>query len=105
MALTNKEAKEIITEVLEKQEKSVEREINYKKELENDKALLAHIEELVASGETIPDGNAYSSYTEWKEAIEKQIKAGQSSLDRIDTEKAEIIAFKYFLENAPDDTV
>lgn len=102
MALTIREAKEIITEVVEKQKKSVEREKNYKKELENDKALLAHIEELIGNGDTIPAESAYESYTAWKEAVEKQIKAGQSSLDRIDTEKAEIIAFEYFLANAQD---
>lgn len=29
-------------------------------------------------------------------------KAGESSLRRIDTEKAEIIAFEYFIANAQD---
>ena len=55
------------------------------------------------SGESIPENNPYESYTEWKEAIEKEIKAGEASLKRIDTEKAEIIAFEYFLANAPDE--
>lgn len=96
------ETKEIITGQVEKLKKSVQREVNYFKEMENDKALLEHIEELMESGETIPAESPYESFAEWKEAVEKQIKAGESSLRRIDTEKAEIIAFEYFIANAQD---
>lgn len=98
-----KAAKEVVTGQLEKLKKSIERENSYLKEMEDDKAALTYVEQLMESGESIPEDNPYKSYTEWKEAIEKEIKAGEASLKRIDTEKAEIIAFEYFLENAPDE--
>ena len=95
-----KAAKEVVTGQLEKLKKSIERENSYLKEMEDDKAALTYVEQLMESGESIPENNPY---TEWKEAIEKEIKAGEASLKRIDTEKAEIIAFEYFLANAPDE--
>lgn len=98
-----KAAKEVVTGQLEKLKKSIERENSYLKEMEDDKAALTYVEQLMESGESIPENNPYESYTEWKEAIEKEIKAGEASLKRIDTEKAEIIAFEYFLANAPDE--
>lgn len=98
-----KATKEVIKGVNEKLKKSIERENSYLKEMEDDKAALTRVQELMESGESIPVDNPYGSYTEWKEAIEKEIKAGETSLKRIDTEKAEIIAFEYFLTNAPDE--
>lgn len=98
-----KATKEVIKGVNEKLKKSIERENSYLKEMEDDKAALTRVEELMESGEPIPIDNPYESYTEWKEAIEKEIKVGETSLKRIDTEKAEIIAFEYFLKNAPDE--
>lgn len=103
MSLTMKEAKETVTGVLEKLKKSIEREITYLKELEDDKALLVYVQEKMDSGESLPAESPYTSYTEWIEQIKKEIKAGESSVQRIDVEKAEIIAFEYFLQNAQDD--
>ena len=98
-----KATKEVIKGVVEKLKKSIEREDSYLKELEDDKAVLTHIEELMEKGESLPMDNPYGSYEEWKEGIEKEIKAGETSIKRIDTEKAEITAFEYFLSNAPDE--
>lgn len=100
-----KETKEIVTGQLEKYKKSIEREKNYFKEIENDRALLEHIEELMEQGETIPAESPYESFADWKGTIEDQIKAGESSLKRIDTEKALIIALEYYITNATDDAV
>ena len=103
MALTIKEAKETVTGVLEKLKKSIERETTYLKELEDDKALLVYVQEMMDSGESLPAGSPYASFTEWTEQIKKEIKSGESSISRIDVEKAEIIAFEYFITNAQDD--
>lgn len=97
-----REIKEIVTGQLEKLKKSIKREDNYFKEMENDRALLEHIEELMEQGGTIPAESPYESFAQWKETVEKQIKAGENSLKRIDTEKAEITAFEYFIANAQD---
>lgn len=96
-------AKEVITGQLEKLKKSITRENSYLKEIEDDKAALTYVEQLMESGDSIPADSPYESFTEWKETIEDEIKAGETSLKRIGIEKAEIIAFEYFLTNAPDE--
>lgn len=95
--LTN--TKEVITEVLGKLKKSTERENTYLKELEDDKATLTYIEKLVEDSTPFPEDNLYNSFTEWSDSIKKEIKAGESSLKRIEKEKAEIIAFEFYLAN------
>lgn len=95
-------AKIALEGVITKTQKSIERESNYLKELADDKATLSHIEELQADGEPLPAGNPYGSYSEWKDQIEKEIKAEENSLDRIELEKAQLMAFNYFVENAPE---
>lgn len=102
MSMTVGGAKTILEGVIIKKEKSIERESTYQKEMTDDRATLSYIEKLQADGEPLPDGNPYASFVEWKEQIEKEIKAGQSSLDRISIEKAELMAFNYFVENAPE---
>lgn len=102
MSITVVGAKMALEGVIIKTQKSIEREVSYLKELADDRATLSHIEKLQADGEPLPEGNPYGSFSEWKDAIEKEIKAGQNSLDRIEIEKAELMAFNYFVENAPE---
>lgn len=97
-----KATKEVITGQLEKLKTSIKREKSYLQELEDDKAVLTHIEELMEKGESLGVDSPYASYNEWKESIEKEIKAGEASIKRIDVEKSEIIAFEYFLANAEE---
>lgn len=80
MSMTVVGAKIAIEGVIAKTEKSIEREVAYLKELADDKAAYSHIEQ-----------------------IEKEIKISQNSLDRIEVEKAELMAFNYFMQNAPDE--
>ena len=103
MAKTTKETKAVITEVVEKLKKSIERENSYLKEVEDDKAALTHVQGLQEKGESLPPDSAYSSFTEWIETIQKEIKTGEASIKRIDTEKSEIVAFEYYLANAPEE--
>lgn len=98
-----KETKVVITGVLEKLKKSIQREDSYRKELENDKATLAHIEEMIDNGDSLAPESAYSSLSDWAEAVKKQIKTTETSINRIGVEKEEIFAFEYFLENAQED--
>lgn len=102
MSMTVAGAKIALEGVIVKTEKSIEREVSYLKELADDKATLSHIEQMQADGEPLPSNNPYGSFSEWKEQVEKEIKTGQNSLDRIEVEKAELMAFKYFVENAPE---
>lgn len=105
MALTVQETKDIITEVVAKLKKSIEREVSYKKELDDDKAVLTYVQKLVDSGESLPPDSAYESFTEWTESIKKEIKAGETSIKRIDVEKAEIVALEYYIANAQEEVI
>lgn len=100
MGMTIVKAKEVLETVIVKIQKSIEKEVSYLKELADDKATLSHIEQLQADNEALPEGNPYGSYLEWREQVEKEIKTGQNSLDRIEVEKAELMAFNYFMDNA-----
>lgn len=102
MSMTVGGAKATLEAVIIKTEKSIERENAYQKELADDRATLSYIEKLQTDGEPLPAGSPYLSFTEWKEQIEKEIKAGQNSIDRILVEKAELMAFRYFMDNAPE---
>lgn len=100
MGMTIVKAKEVLETVVVKTQKSIEKEVSYLKELADDKATLSYIEQLQADNEALPEGNPYGSYLEWREQVEKEIKTGQNSLDRIEVEKAELMAFSYFIANA-----
>lgn len=102
MSMTVVGAKMTLEAVIAKTEKSIEKEVSYLKELADDKATLSYIEQLQADGEPLPVGNPYQSFSEWRDQIEKEIKTGQNSLDRIEIEKAELMAFNYFVDNAPE---
>ena len=102
MSMTVVGAKIALEGVIAKTEKSIEREVSYLKELADDKATLSYIEQLQADGEPLPAGKPYGSYSEWKDQVEKEIRTGQNSIDRIEIEKAELMAFNYFMENAPE---
>ncbi|MGL6024999.1 MAG: hypothetical protein ACRC0F_10330, partial [Cetobacterium sp.] len=100
--LTGTEAKYLLEAVIEKTEKSIEKEKNYQRELTDDRSTLVQIQNLQDNGEILPSDCGYDSYTEWAEEIEKEIKTGENSIRRIEVEKAELMAFKYFVENAPE---
>ncbi|MGL5574625.1 hypothetical protein [Cetobacterium sp.] len=102
MSMTVVGAKMALEGVIAKTQKSIEKEVAYLKELADDKATLSHIEQLQTDGEPLPTGNPYGSFSEWRDQVEKEIKTGQNSLDRIEIEKAELMAFNYFMENAPE---
>ena len=103
MSMSVAGAKVAIEGVIAKTEKSIEREVAYLKELADDKAAYSHIEQMQNDGESLPSNSPYGSFSEWKEQIEKEIKISQNSLDRIEVEKAELMAFNYFMQNAPDE--
>ena len=103
MSMTVGGAKAVIEGVIIKTEKSIEREVTYLKELADDKAALSHIQQKELDGEPLPATSPYGSYSEWKDQIEKEIKISQNSLDRIEIEKAELMAFNYFVQTAPEE--
>ena len=100
MAMSVAEAKPIVQESLDKLKASIKREVTYSKEIADDKMLLKTIEKMKTDGEELPVGCPYASFDEWIEQINKEIKAGENSVARIGKEKAEIVAFEYFITNA-----
>lgn len=100
MAMSNTEAKPIVQESLDKLKASIKREVTYTKELADDQMLLSTIEKMRTDGEQLPVGCPYASFDEWIEQVNKEIKAGEGSIARIGKEKAEIVAFEYFIANA-----
>ena len=101
--MTNLEAKAVVEESLKKLQESIKKEVNYLKELADDKiALKAVLADQEAGIEIDPEAG-YVTYNEWVEGLSKEIKTGETSLARIQKEKAEIVAFSYFLENATDE--
>lgn len=101
--LTVVEAKIVVQESLDKLKKSIERQVTYEKELQDDKLTLQTLEQMKSDGDPLPDPCAYTSYDEWIEQINGEIKSSETSLARIDREKAEIKAFEYFIANATDE--
>lgn len=101
--MKNSEAKIVVQESLDKLKESIKREVNYNKELADDKLTLATLEKKKTDGEPLPDPCPYTSYDEWIEQINKEIKSGEASIGRIGKEKAEIVAFEYFIANATDE--
>lgn len=100
MAMSVTEAKPIVQESLDKLKASIKREVTYTKELADDQMLLKTIEKMKTDGEDLPVGCPYASFDEWIEQVNKEIKAGEGSIARIGKEKAEIVAFEYFIANA-----
>lgn len=90
-------------EIMEKRigqlETSLKREKAIRKEVENDKATLTHLENLEHQGQNLEESSNYSSYGEWKEAIQKQIKRGETSLENIGIKKIELEAFRFYLDS------
>ena len=96
-------AQVVIEGLAETVTKSIAKEINYLKELADDTATLAYINQLQNDGESLPKDSPYKSFSEWREKIEKDLKAGNSSLDRISREKYQLMAYEFFLANAKED--
>lgn len=103
MSLTVSVAKNVLADVISKTKKSIEREGAFLKELMDDQATLAHIGKLEADSEPLPVGCPYTSYDEWRDQIEKEIKSSDNSINRISIEKAELMAFEHFVETAPEE--
>ncbi len=102
MSMTITEAKPIVQESLDKLKESIKREITYTKELADDQLTLQTLEKMKTDGEELPVGCPYESFDEWIEQINKEIKSSESSIARIGKEKAEIMAFEYFVTNATE---
>ncbi|MGL4253787.1 MAG: hypothetical protein ACRCU6_04120 [Fusobacteriaceae bacterium] len=94
--------KEAITKLVEKLEKSNEREPSVKRELANDRAALERIDDMVDNGDPLPPGFAYDGFIEWRDAVEKQIATGEKSLLNISEQRIEIEALKFYLDNVAE---
>lgn len=100
--LTKQEIKDIMSEEKAKKEKSIERELSVKKELDDDKAVLTYVQNLVDTGESLPSDCPYESFTEWVENAKKEIKTDEASILRIAREKKYLDIINYYLEKAPN---
>ncbi|MGL6115418.1 MAG: hypothetical protein ACRC1R_10405 [Cetobacterium sp.] len=89
-------------QVIPKAEKSILREESLKQELADDERTLAAIMEDRDTGVALPETSPYKSYGEWIDQLNKEIKTGNGSLERIEVTKAELLAAKYFIANATE---
>lgn len=79
-------------------ETSIKREKAILQELESDKATIQRIEDLVEKGIALASDSHYASYDERKLHLEKQVKRGERSLENLKIRKAELEAFRFYLE-------
>lgn len=96
--------KKILMEVVQKYEKSLKREKNYLKELDNDKATLAFITERIEAKDDLPDGCVYESYDEWVDTIKKEIESSNKSLGRLKVKNEELKAIRYYLNHVSEES-
>ncbi|WP_426710482.1 hypothetical protein [Cetobacterium sp. SF1] len=89
-------------QVIPKFEKSILREESVKMELADDERTLAAVMEDRDTGVEFPANGPYGSYAAWIDQLNKEIKTGNGSLERIEVMKAELLAAKFFLENATE---
>lgn len=97
------EIKGVVAESLKKLQESIKREVNYLKEIADDRIALKAVLADQKEGVELDPDSGYVTYNEWVEQLNKEIKAGVNSLDRIAKEKAEIVAFQYYLDKATDE--
>ena len=90
------EVKVVVNDTLKKLQDSIKRQINYIKEVADDRIALKAILADQADGTEIDLDAGYHTYNEWIEQLNKEIKTGVASLER---EKAEIVAYEFYLEN------
>lgn len=89
--------KEIIAKRVKQLGVAIGREKAVLQELESDKATLKQIASLVEKGTALEAESNYSSYDEWKDLLNKQIKRGETTLSNIVIKKAELEAFQFYL--------
>lgn len=100
--MSNEEMTAFILEQKEELENSVKRKLSLQMELENDKATLAYLQDLMDNGESLPPGNPYGSFADWCDTIQKQIKTTENSLKNISTDETVIAVYEIVLEKLKD---
>ncbi|MFK4784573.1 hypothetical protein [Fusobacterium sp. MFO224] len=93
------ETKAFVEDSLKKLKESIKRQINYTKEIADDRIALKAVLADQKEGVELDSDSGYVTYNEWVEQLNKEIKTGVTSLDRIEREKAQIIAYEFYLEN------
>ena len=101
--MKNYEAKVVVEEALKKLQESIKKEVNYFKEIADDRIALKGVLADQEAGTELDKESGYVTYNEWVTQLSKEIKTGESSLARIEKEKAEIVAFDYFIKTATDE--
>lgn len=96
------EVKEIMTQQKVEFEKSIKKENEYKKNLEDAKSLKAYVEKLISDSTPLPPDSPYKNYEEWKSDISKDIVNAQNGIDRIAREKNLLECINYYLENVTE---
>ncbi|SJZ58328.1 hypothetical protein SAMN02745174_00973 [Cetobacterium ceti] len=96
------EVKLVLADNIIKLEKSIGRKNTYLQELEDDRKTLEAVIYDRDNGVSFPLNSAYSSYAAWIDQLQKEVTAGENSILRIEREKAELVAAKYYIENAAE---
>lgn len=92
-----------VAKEIEKLEKSINREESLYNQLENYKVLLEHIGEMEEQSKPLPEDVTFKDYKEWKEYVEKKIKARTTSLGTVDKNKDLVVALNSYLEANPEE--
>ncbi len=89
---------EVITKEIEKMQNSIKREPATENRIATLTLALEHLGEMVEASEPLPEGSNFTSYEEWQEDIEKDLKSANSSLKTIAEYKDLIMALSQYVE-------
>lgn len=90
---------EIITKEIEKMQNSIKREPATENRIATLTLALEHLGEMVEASIPLPEESNFTSYEEWQEDIEKDLKSANSSLKTIAEYKDLIMALSQYVES------
>lgn len=94
--MTEQEKKDLMSKYAEKLEKTIKTEKSVLKEIEDDKLTLATLKDKKQSAAPF-DNTVYESWDEWIAQLEKEVKAGQTSISNIEFKKVLLEAVKKYV--------
>lgn len=94
--MTEQEKKDLMSKYAEKLEKTIKTEKSVLKEIEDDKLTLATLKDKKQSGAPF-DNTVYTSWDEWIAQLEKEVKAGETSISNIEFKKVLLEAVKKYV--------
>ncbi|WP_314655347.1 MULTISPECIES: hypothetical protein [Fusobacterium] len=94
--MNEQEKKDLMEKYAQKLEKTIKTEKTVLKEIEDDRLTLAVLKEKKQSGAPF-DNTVYTSWDEWIAQLEKEVKAGETSISNIEFKKVLLEAVKKYV--------